>query len=214
MAERYYTQLVCNDDQNILAEADFLFGTASRAPNMQTPLRARRQQIAEEATDPRRHHYRVQPFAGSARVCAVHKWLTRMNDELDQLLLIRTHLSNLVDAPNRTAGTIADSARQTAKRLLRGVAGGEDSADERHKLDGWLAAEKHRAEAKHEALTKLETSITEKKMHVESGASLTRCVPARAPRLARCCQGFREIESHIISAHWLAGRAVHRILNS
>jgi hypothetical protein len=177
MTELGQTQLWArgSDDPDILAEADFVSKHGVTRAQHAEAARARSQQIAEDEI--RRDHESQVPaditaergLSPARREYARYaKWLKRTKDELDQLLSIRTHLTNLVEAPNRTASAIAESVRNTAKSLLRGVTGSDDGADERHKLDEQLAADKHRAESAREALTELETSITEKQMHVET----------------------------------------------
>jgi len=101
--------------------------------------------------------------AGLARYLA---WRSRTAVELTDLESTRSRLNDVASAPDKTAGTITELIRRTARNLLANC-GGDDDADRRVELDKQLAAEQHRSQAAAEALPEVESQIEAKRMQYE-----------------------------------------------
>ena len=94
-------------------------------------------------------------------------WLARTTAELSELESTKARLSDIMSAPDKTAGVIGALISRTAAFLL-GKGGADDDATERLELDKKLAAERHRSQAAAEALPEIERQIEVKQMQVEA----------------------------------------------
>jgi hypothetical protein len=93
-------------------------------------------------------------------------WRSRTAVELTDLESTRARLNDVAAAPDKTAVTISELVRRTARNLLANFTG-DDDANRRIELDKQLAAERHRSQAAAEALPEVESQIAAKRMQHE-----------------------------------------------